>query len=96
MLYDAEEYGLYGSWVNANKAAANGDSIVCMFNLDMIAYDPDAPDIDVITNQASEWIVEAMLSTQKKYNIGPLLVNKLVNPEMIYSDHSPFWNHGWN
>lgn len=35
ILFDAEEQGLYGSWHYANAAAAAGDSIVMMLNLDM-------------------------------------------------------------
>ncbi len=38
VLFDAEEEGLYGAWDYATKAAAGGDSIVLMVNLDMIAY----------------------------------------------------------
>ncbi|MEW6013763.1 MAG: M28 family peptidase [Candidatus Zixiibacteriota bacterium] len=37
-LFDAEEQGLLGSWNYANAAKARGDSIVYMFNMDMIAH----------------------------------------------------------
>ncbi|MBI5266247.1 MAG: M28 family peptidase [candidate division Zixibacteria bacterium] len=36
-LYDAEEYGLFGSADYAKRAQARGDSIVYMLNMDMIA-----------------------------------------------------------
>jgi len=35
--FDAEESGLYGSWHYATEAAARGDHIVYMLNMDMIA-----------------------------------------------------------
>ncbi len=38
VLFDAEEWGLYGSWHYANAAAERGDSIVLMLNMDMIAH----------------------------------------------------------
>ena len=38
ILFDAEEVGLLGSWDYANKAAARGDSIPFMLNLDMIGF----------------------------------------------------------
>jgi len=38
ILFDAEEEGLLGSYHYADNAAANGDSIVHMFNMDMIAH----------------------------------------------------------
>lgn len=37
ITFDAEEWGLYGSYHYANNAAARGDSILLMFNMDMIA-----------------------------------------------------------
>lgn len=38
IAFDAEEQGLHGSWHYADEAAANGDSIVVMLNMDMIGY----------------------------------------------------------
>ena len=37
-LYDAEEFGLYGSYHYVDEAYARGDSIVYMLNMDMIAH----------------------------------------------------------
>lgn len=36
--FDAEEQGLNGSWDYANAAAARGDSIIVMLNMDMIGH----------------------------------------------------------
>jgi aminopeptidase YwaD len=38
ITFDGEEWGLYGSWHYANLAAARGDNIVYMLNMDMIAH----------------------------------------------------------
>jgi len=96
IAFSGEELRLHGSLHYAKLAAEREENIAGVLNLDMIAYDPDMLDIDVIADEASEWLVDAMLSIQREYRIGPLLVNKIVNPEMVYSDHSPFWNQGWN
>jgi|GEM_PF-1194859 len=96
ITFSGEELGLHGSKHYTKLAAEHGEDIAGVLNFDMIAYDPDTPDIDIITNAGSEWIAEAMLSVQRTYGIGPLLLNKIVNPEMVYSDHAPFWHNGYN
>jgi hypothetical protein len=96
ITFSGEELGLHGSKHYTNLVAENGEDIAGVLNFDMIAYDPDVLDIDIITNAGSEWIAEAMLSVQRAYNIGPLILNKIVDPEMVYSDHAPFWNKGYN
>jgi hypothetical protein len=96
IAFSGEELGLHGSKHYTELAAGNGEDIAGVLDFDMIAYDPDQPDIDVISNAASEWIADRMLSVQRRYNIGPLTLNKIINPEMVYSDHAPFWQNGWN
>jgi hypothetical protein len=96
ITFSGEELGLHGSKHYTKLAAENGEDIAGVLNFDMIAYDPDQPDIDVISNAASEWIADSMLSVQRRYNIGPLTLKKIIDPEMVYSDHAPFWQNGWN
>jgi hypothetical protein len=96
VAFSGEELGLHGSKHYAKMMAENGADIAGVMNFDMIAYDPDELDIDIITNMGSEWIVDAMLSVQQTYSIGPLFLKKIVNSEMVYSDHAPFWNYGYN
>ncbi len=38
VAFDNEEGGLHGSWHYANRAAAQGDQIILMFNMDMIGF----------------------------------------------------------
>jgi len=96
VTFSGEELGLHGSKHYTSMAAENGEDIAGVINLDMIAYDPDELDIDLITNMNSEWLVEAMRAVQKEYNVGPLILKKIVNPGMVYSDHASFWHKGWN
>ena len=96
VAFSGEELGLHGSKHYANMLYENSEEIAGVLNLDMIAYDPDTPDIDVITNLGSEWLAEAMISVQRKYNLGTLILKKIVNPDMVYSDHAPFWQNGYN
>ncbi|MCP4685288.1 MAG: M28 family peptidase, partial [bacterium] len=43
VAFDGEEYGLHGSWHYADRAAATGEDIVFMLNLDMVGhYENDA------------------------------------------------------
>ncbi|MEZ5360174.1 MAG: M28 family peptidase [Candidatus Zixiibacteriota bacterium] len=37
-LFDAEEWGLFGSYHYANEAVASGENIIYMFNMDMIGH----------------------------------------------------------
>ena len=45
---------MHGSKHYANMLFENNEEIAGVLNLDMIAYDPDTPDIDVITNLGSK------------------------------------------
>ncbi len=96
VTYSGEELGLHGSRYYSKKLAESEEEIAGVINLDMIGYDPDTPDIDIITNLGSEWIAEAMLYVQKRYGISSIKLNKIINPDMVYSDHAPFWQNGFN
>ena len=47
ILFDAEEFGLYGSWHYASEAGLRGDSIALMLNMDMIGYYENSADAKV-------------------------------------------------
>ncbi len=55
ILFDAEEWGLYGSWHYADAAASRGDSIVLMINMDMIGHYENADEAVVIYGQDSTY-----------------------------------------
>lgn len=96
IAFSGEELGLHGSAHYAALAAESGEDIAGVINLDMIAYDPDELDVDLVANINSEWLVEAMRAIQREYSIGPLILRKIVDRNIWYSDHFSFWNKGWD
>lgn len=96
ITFSGEELGLHGSKHFAKLSAEKGYEIIGVLNLDMIAYDVDLPDIDIITDRYSEWLADTMLAVQSRLGIRSLTLKKIVNANMVYSDHSPFWQNGYN
>ncbi|MBD3401557.1 M28 family peptidase, partial [candidate division GN15 bacterium] len=90
VLFDAEEFGLYGSWEYAARAYANRDNIVCMLNMDMIGYLENdhettvyhGPDL-TIPNLYNE-LADSLTS----------ITGHLAGTS-AYSDHYPFQQLGW-
>lgn len=95
ITFSGEELGMFGSKHFAKDASALGHQIAGVINLDMIGYDPNEPDIAILTNEDSEWMVNAINHVKNEYNFN-LAVNKVINPKMIYSDHSSFWKVGYS
>ncbi len=94
IAFTAEEIGLFGSRVYSAEARAQGEKIIGVINLDMIAY-PDEPpeDLEIIVNPASEWLASKFLTVCGTY--GLVDANRVVDAAIIYSDHSPFWDQGY-
>jgi len=91
ITFDAEEYGLYGSYHYANTAVAQHDQIVLMFNLDMIGYLPNATQARLYhgasTKYAQLWIDLA----------APLVgITGYLSGGSSGSDHHPFNQVGYN
>jgi photosystem II stability/assembly factor-like uncharacterized protein len=83
--WSGEEQGLYGS-----------DVIDGVLNFDMIGYVNVAPeDIDVIGNDASEWLVDLTIDCAGAYVPG-LLTLKMIDPNVSGSDHYMFWHAGYD
>ncbi len=95
IAFSGEELGMFGSKHYAQAAAAAGDQIAGVINLDMIAYDPDKLDIDIVTDEDSRWLANLVHRVGEIHGID-LMVNRMVAPEMVYSDHSPFWRSGYS
>jgi hypothetical protein len=94
IAFSAEEQGLHGSSLYAGLMKSQGRRIVGVVNLDMIAYADQMPeDLDVFVNPASEWLGERIREDAAEY--ASLSVRTTVDPSMIYSDHSPFWQNGY-
>jgi hypothetical protein len=95
ICFSAEEIGLLGSRHYAQAAAAAGESIIGMIQLDMIAYASRiGEDLDVISNTKSAWLADLFLSAAGTYTTLPAM--KWIQPSVVGSDHSPFWDQGFS
>jgi hypothetical protein len=72
ILWDAEERGLVGSRHYAERARANGDSILGVINLDMISWDSDGDDRASLEYNTDSGLplVGALLTVNDTYDIG--------------------------
>ena len=95
-LWDEEEQGLVGSEYYANQAATNGDSILGVINLDMIAWDSNNDgNADVHTSSIANTnsLKDKMLEVNLVYGIN---LDLDVVPAQPYSDHQSFLDHGYS
>lgn len=98
-LWDQEEIGLIGSNYYAQQAAENGDNILGVLNIDMMAYDGNddgAFDIDVRNFGNSLAMKDDIISVLNNPTYGFTLNVNVVNPGTYSSDHSSFWNQGYS
>jgi hypothetical protein len=97
VAFSAEEQGLKGSESYAAEAAARGDDIVAMINVDMVGYlaDGDALDLDVISDTQSVWLRDRVFGVAAAYVPGFDLVDGDLTPA-AGSDHVPFRDRGYD
>ncbi|MFQ5511166.1 MAG: M28 family peptidase [Candidatus Krumholzibacteriia bacterium] len=97
IAFCGEELGLLGSEAYASEAAARGDDIIAMIDVDMIGYvaPGDAMDLDIIDNFSSQWLRDRVMNVGALYVPGLSLVDGHL-PGTASSDHVPFWNHGYD
>jgi len=95
-LWDEEEIGLIGSSDYATEAAANGDVIHGVINMDMISWDSDGDMVaeihtsyDANSNQLADYLVDV----NSIYGLG--ITTDIINPGTPYSDHSSFWENDY-
>ncbi len=93
ILFDGEEQGLNGSWHYADEAAANGDSIVFMINMDMIGAYQNSGDVNLFhgSNTAYAQLFNDLADTIPQINLTGHLSNSSGN-----SDHYPFQQNGYD
>lgn len=94
-LWDEEEQGLVGSEYYAAQAQANGDSILGVINMDMIAYDGNNDGNADVHNSAvanTSALKDKMLEINLAYGIN---LDLDVVPAQPYSDHQSFLDHGY-
>jgi len=95
-LWDEEEIGLIGAKNYATKAQSNGDNIVGVLNMDMIAWDDDNDtqfDIDTRSIHGSNAIATKLVELVTTYSLD--LIPNTINPGTSASDHSAFWQKGY-
>jgi aminopeptidase YwaD len=90
ILFDAEEHGLYGSYHYADEAYAQGDSIVYMFNMDMISHLTN-------TNQCKLYHGTDQTYTDLFIDLADSLlgITSYKQGNLAGSDHYPFSQNGW-
>jgi len=92
IAFDEEEQGLIGSYHYADLAASNGDDILGVLNLDMIAWDSnDDYHMSISVNDNSMPFANMFISGMEIYS--PILSYDFISTTS--SDHSPFWYNGY-
>jgi len=95
ICFGGEEQGLWGSDYYASQAAAAGDDIAGVVNLDMIYYGPSGSDVLWVPyDNQSTGLALALEAISDTY-VPALTVDVEYSPGTTYSDHSSFWNAGY-
>ncbi len=93
LLFDSEEQGLNGAWHYADNAAANGDSIVLMLNMDMIAYISNTNSIKIYYGEDDTW---AQLCQNLIDTLPGVTLNGVMSGSLPNSDHYAFQQNGYD
>jgi hypothetical protein len=94
ICFDEEELGLIGSQAYSDSAYARGDSILGVFNMDMIAWDSNNDNqMHLRTDTNSYPLALEALYVFNVYQ--PQYVPNLIFDPIHNSDHASFWNHGY-
>ncbi len=103
VFFTGEEQGLLGSSAYAQKVAADGETVVAVFNMDMIAYDAvGGPTLRLHTRTTGHpghgddlAIATVFSDVVSTYGLSGALT-PIVDPDGITaSDHASFWNRGY-
>jgi len=93
ILFTGEEQGLNGSWHYANEAAANGDSIVAMINMDMIGYEGNLNDVTIYHSPDATY---AELYRDLADSLSGVSLTGHLSGTSGGSDHYPFQQNGYD
>jgi hypothetical protein len=95
IAFDEEERGLYGSHAYADSSYYRGDSIMAVFNYDMIAWDGNNDNkLDLVTNTNSVSFTDNVKLVYNMY-LPELFTNRVINNSSSGSDHWYFWQRGY-
>lgn len=96
--FNAEEQGLIGSAAYAQMARNAGDSILGVFNFDMIGYADINPEnlevIGKISNPNCSTFVNFIINSASTY-VPELQTNRRMVTSLSGSDHHSFWQRGY-
>jgi len=95
VLFAGEEQGMFGSAHFARQARLADQEIAAVINLDMIGYNPICNKVDIVGNEASDWLVNAISEATVTYNLPFSMTRQAIDSSFWYSDHSSFWNNGY-
>jgi hypothetical protein len=95
--FAGEEQGLLGSDAYAYKAQQRGDTIIGVYNFDMIAWEGN--DINIIelhagTGASSQALADITMGVVNDYGLS-LTPQKITSGATDRSDHASFWTYGY-
>lgn len=93
VCFSGEEQGLHGSEAYAARAAAEGEQIIGVFNLDSVGWNDNY--FRLFSNADSDWLGDLAYSMAGTYAPG-LTTYHWDCPGCTWSDHASFWNHGFD
>lgn len=93
VCFSGEETGLNGSAAYAARAAATGENIIGMFNLDSVGWNDDY--FRIFSNASSAWLGDIAYNMAGTY--APTLTTYHWDcPGCTWSDHASFWTRGFD
>lgn len=100
ILWTGEELGLHGSDAHADSAAAEGDTIYGVLNVDMVGYQPNASAPDtchIVTNTGTRWFADWITGTAGLYpsHFDDWHIQR-IDEALAYSDHASYWFKGYD
>jgi hypothetical protein len=92
IAFQAEELGLLGSAAYADSIVTTDQEIFGVFNMDMIGFNSQRNEVDLVTDESSEWFADYIEQTAQIF-VPNLQVNR---PDIFFprSDHASFWAVG--
>ena len=95
--FAGEEQGLLGSEAYAQKAYDADDTVLAVYNFDMIAFDGNNDNIIELhagTGPSSGVLADIMIGVINDYSF-PLVTQKITSGSTGGSDHASFWAYGF-
>ena len=95
--FAGEEQGLLGSEAYAEKAQQRGDTIIGVYNFDMIAYEGNNVNIIELhagTGASSQALADITIGVINDYSLS-LIPQKITSGATDRSDHASFWMYGF-